>query len=188
MIGRWLVALWLAGGAVATCLADDADLPEFPRENALVADSTMQDSTEVQTETQRSYARRSPGTAVLLSALLPGGGQVYTGGYWKAGLIAPAELTLGVFSIKAHLDATKALKEGREDDYVIHRDRRTTFLWWTGAVIAFSMADAYVSAQLYGFDDQMRFSQSGRGLRPSDPVSRLSLAIGPARAGIEFGL
>jgi len=188
VIGRWLVALWLVSGAVTTGLADEAESSEFPEGSAPVADSTMPDTIRAQTRTPGSSPSRSPGTAVLLSALLPGGGQVYTGSYWKAGLIAPAELTLGYFSVKEHLDATRALDEGREDDYILHRDRRTTLLWWTGAVIAFSMADAYVSAQLYGFDDQMRFSQSSPGLRPSGMLSRLSLAVGPARAGIEFGL
>ncbi len=188
MIGRWLAALWLVGGAVATGLADEAEQPEFPEGAAPVADSAMPDSTPAQIEPQRSRVNKSPGTAVLLSALLPGGGQVYTGGYWKAGLIAPAELALGFFSIREHLDATRALGDGREDDYVLHRDRRTTLLWWTGAVIAFSMADAYVSAQLYGFDDEMRFSQANFGPRPSNTISRLSLVIGPSRAGVEFAL
>jgi hypothetical protein len=108
----------------------------------------------------------STGTAVLLSFLLPGGGQVYTGNWWKAALIAPAELTLGYFSVREHMAATKALNSADTTGYVLHRDRRTALLWWTGAVLAFSMADAYVSAQMYGFDREMR------------------LALGPMRAGI----
>ena len=50
--------------------------------------------------------------------------------------------------------------------YARHRDTRTALLWWTGAVVAFSMADAYVSAQMYGFDREMR------------------LTIGPMSAGV----
>lgn len=106
---------------------------------------------------------KSTGTAVLLSFLLPGGGQVYTGNWLKAALIAPAEVTLGYFSLRY-------LTESDSASYVRHRDTRTAFLWWTGAVIAFSMADAYVSAQMYGFDREMR------------------LTIGPMRAGIAMGL
>lgn len=106
---------------------------------------------------------RSTGTAVLLSFLLPGGGQVYTGNWLKAALIAPAEVTLGYFSLKY-------LTENDSANYARHRDTRTALLWWTGAVVAFSMADAYVSAQMYGFDREMR------------------LTIGPMRAGIAMGL
>jgi len=116
---------------------------------------------------------KSTGTAVLLSFLLPGGGQVYTGNWWKAALIAPAEVTLGYFSVKEHVEASKSLKRYQEQGdpadstrYIGHRDARTALLWWTGAVVAFSMADAYVSAQMYGFDREVR------------------LALGPMRAGI----
>jgi len=106
---------------------------------------------------------KSTGTAVLLSFLVPGGGQVYTGNWWKAALIAPAEVTLGYFSFKYATEKDSA-------SYARHRDTRTAFFWWTGAVVAFSMADAYVSAQMYGFDREIRF------------------AVGPTRAGIEVGL
>ena len=112
---------------------------------------------------------RSPGTAVLLSALLPGGGQVYTGNWWRAAVIAPAEVTLGYFAYKAHMDASAALGRG-DSTYIGLRDRRTALLWWTGAVIVLSMTDAYVSAQMFGFDREM------------------SLALGPGRVGIRMGL
>jgi hypothetical protein len=101
---------------------------------------------------------KSPGTAVLLSLFIPGGGQAYVGQWWKTALIAPAEAALGYCSYRAHLDASAAL--GRQDTaaYVAARDKRATFLWLTGATIAFSMADAYVSAKFYGFDREMQLS------------------------------
>ncbi len=112
---------------------------------------------------------KSPGTAVLLSAVFPGGGQVYTGNWWKACLIAPAEVTLAALTVRDHIDATQALAAGNEAEYVRLRNRRNAFGWWTGAVLAFSMADAYVSAQMYGFDQQMKFT------------------LGPMRVGIVAG-
>jgi len=153
--GRALVGLALLGGFVLA-QTPDALKPELNQ-----ADSMPKADTAV------AYRpAKSTGTAVLLSFLLPGGGQVYTGNWWKAALTVPAEVTLGYFSVKEHLAATKALNSGDTTGYVLHRDRRTAFLWWTGAVVAFSMADAYVSAQMYGFDREMR------------------LALGPMRAGI----
>ena len=91
---------------------------------------------------------KSPGTAVLLSLLIPGGGQAYVGQWWKTALIAPAEAVLGYYSYRAHLDASAAL--GRQDTaaYIAARDKRAMFLWLTGATVAFSMADAYVSAMI----------------------------------------
>jgi hypothetical protein len=136
VISRALVGLALVAGFVLAQTPDTLGPPLVP------AGSTARD-------TGRYRPAKSTGTAVLLSFFLPGGGQVYTGNWWKAALIAPAEITLGYFSAKEH-----------------NSDRRTALIWWTGAVVAFSMADAYVSAQMYGFDREMH------------------LTVGPTRAGI----
>jgi hypothetical protein len=163
---RALVGLAFLAGFV---LAQTPDILK-PRLNQ--PDSTFRSDTTV---TYRPA--KSTGTAVLLSFLLPGGGQVYTANWWKAVLIAPAEVTLGCFSIREHLSASDYLSQfnlrhvqSDSEGYVLHRDRRTALLWWTGAIAAFSMADAYVSAQMYGIDREMR------------------LTIGPMRAGfaVEF--
>ncbi len=138
MTGRALGGLALLTGFV---LAQNSDAL---KPQPATPGSTLRADTVVQYR-----PARSTGNAVLLSLLLPGGGQVYTGNWWKAALIAPGELTLAYLSY-------------REQD----AGRRTALLWWTGAVIAFSMADAYVSAQMYGFDREMR------------------LTVGPLRAGI----
>jgi len=152
---RALVGLALLAG-LASAQTPDTLKPQLkPADNMAQADSFL------------AYRpAKSTGTAVLLSFVLPGGGQVYTGNWWKAALIAPAEVTLGYLSVREHLAATNAWNDGDTTGYVQHRDRRTALLWWTGAVLAFSMADAYVSAQMYGFDREMR------------------LGLGPMRAGI----
>jgi len=163
--GRALVGLALLAGFVL------AQTPDAPKPQLNPPDSTYR------SDTVGPYRpARSTGTAVLLSFLLPGGGQVYTGNWWKAALIAPAEVTLGCFSIKEHMSASDYLSQfhlhhfqSDSENYALHRDRRTALLWWTGAVVAFSMADAYVSAQMYGFDREMR------------------LTFGPMRAGIAMG-
>ncbi len=162
MTSRALVGLALLAGCVF------AQTPDTLKPQPMSVDTTPK------VDTVRSYRpAKSPGTAVLLSLLLPGAGQIYTGNWWEAALIAPAEVTLGFFSVKEHLAASKSLERFQElgnstdsTDYVRHSDTRTALLWWTGAVIAFSMADAYVSAQMYGFDREIRFT------------------VGPIRAGI----
>jgi hypothetical protein len=97
-----------------------------------------------------------PGTAVLLSALIPGAGQFYTGNYLKGTLLGAAELTLGGLTIRAH-------QQG-------NNDLRNTLLWWTGFAWGFSMADAYVSAAMYGFKEEQR----------------LEARMGPATVGIAY--
>jgi len=154
--GRALVGLALLAGFVSAQTPDLLESQSNPADSTARADSVP------------AYRpAKSTGTAVLLSFLLPGGGQVYTGNWWKAALIAPAEVTLGYLSIKEHRSASDYLTQFRlshdqsdSANYVRHRDTRTALLWWTGAVLAFSMADAYVSAQMYGFDREMRFTFS----------------------------
>lgn len=89
-----------------------------------------------------SSRRVNPGTAVLLSALLPGGGQFYAGQPLKGVIIGAAELGLAGLSIHYY-------RRG-------NADIGNTFLWWTGFAIGFSMADAYVTASMYGFREEQR--------------------------------
>lgn len=183
MTSRALLGLALLAGFVLAQTPDTLKPSLEPAKGTLKADTV-------------SHYRpaKSPGTAVLLSFLLPGGGQVYTGNWWKAALIAPAEVTLGYFTVREHLAASKSLGLYREHrnstdstDYVQHRDRRTVLFWWTGAVVAFSMADAYVSAQMYGFDREMHLALGPHELRTPDFELRTS-DLGPVlRAGITMG-
>jgi hypothetical protein len=99
---------------------------------------------------------KSPGRAVLFSLIFPGGGQVYTHNYWRAAVIAAAEVGLGGLAYQEHTRMKQAWAALDTTGYYFHRDRRTTFLWWTAGVVVFSMADAYVSAQMFGFDQEMR--------------------------------
>jgi hypothetical protein len=93
-----------------------------------------------------------PGTAVLLSALIPGGGQFYTGNLLKGVLLGVCELSLAGLSLREHLEASRAAPEQR----AAHEDSRNTFLFWTGFVWGYSLADAYVSAHMYGFKEEQR--------------------------------
>uniref|UniRef100_A0A7C4CB96 DUF5683 domain-containing protein n=1 Tax=candidate division WOR-3 bacterium TaxID=2052148 RepID=A0A7C4CB96_UNCW3 len=108
----------------------------------------------------RLLPQKDPGTAVLLSLLIPGGGQAYTANYWKVPFIAAAELGLAGLALREHGFCNRLLQMQPVDTgaYRIHRDRRTAFLWWTAGVTVFSMADAYVSAQLFAFDRQLRLT------------------------------
>ncbi len=117
-----------------------------------------------------SVPTKSPGMAVLLSFVIPGGGQVYTRNYWKAALIAPAEIGFGYLAYQEHIKVREALRVQDSSGYYQHRERRTTFIWWSAAVVVFSMADAYVSAQMFGFDQQLR------------------LDLAPNRLGIQLAL
>jgi hypothetical protein len=161
-----LAGLLLASGAAGQPASDSLR----PRDSLTAAESAAI------APVRAGRPLKSAGSAVLLSLLLPGGGQVYTGEWWKTLLIAPAEVGLGYYTYRTHLDASAALGQGDSARYVSLRDRRTALLWWTGAVIVFSMTDAYVSAQMYGFDREMRFAGQ-----------RLRIGVGLTGVGVRLG-
>ncbi len=151
-------------GRVAILLALGTAAPAQPGPDSTSARPV---AIEAPKDSARHTPAKSAGTAVLLSLLVPGGGQLYTRRWWQAALIAPVEVTLSFLTVREHLRAQEALEAGNQEEYTRFRDRRTTFLWWTGATVVFSMAHAYVSAQMYEFDRQMTFSlwPTGAGVK-----------------------
>lgn len=93
---------------------------------------------------------------MLLSALIPGGGQFYCHSYIKGGLYAAGELGIAGVTVYEDQVMRRAFR-ARQPDTLSLQNRRNSLLWWTGAVWAFTIADAYVSASMYGFREEQRF-------------------------------
>lgn len=98
----------------------------------------VKDSTKA--ETLPIY-EKSPVKAIILSTLFPGGGQIYTENYLKGIIFTSGEGLLLYFTIKE--------KE---------KEKRNNLLWWTAVFHLFNIADAYVSAHLYKFEENKRIS------------------------------
>jgi hypothetical protein len=110
-------------------------------------------------------AKKNPGTATLLSAMLPGAGQMYNTSYWKVPII----LGLGIYFVSYYLDSQRRVEDYRQqyaasllvtpggdptllalrDFYIGERD---TFVWYFFILYFLNIVDAYVDASLYGFD------------------------------------
>ena len=145
------------------------------------AESTQTKDTIIQTVPKKEKSRvqnkfyKSPGKAILLSTLLPGGGQYYTENYLKGALMTTAWGTLGYLAIREHLQARAAIRDSNENSYYQHRDQRNLWLWWTAAVWVFSVADAYVSSHMYKFKAQETLSASkfswGLEIKPELPLT-----------------
>jgi hypothetical protein len=104
--------------------------------------------------------KRSPALAVAFSLALPGGGQLYTANYLKAGAFAGGIGYLGY----RYLDEDRKVRAAvTYEDWDHHYERRRLYQWWGVGVWIFSLADAYVDAHLYKFDDQ---SEPGVALVP----------------------
>jgi len=122
-----------------------------------------------------------PYRAMLYSALLPGGGQIYNHQYLKAGL---------VIGVQGYLIGSAIYHEGKRSDYRDlangvsdnflqqqylarsrdYKEKLNNDIWWIGITAALSMIDAYVDAHLYDFDEeksklQLRFEDSQLQIR-----------------------
>ncbi|MEO0072434.1 MAG: DUF5683 domain-containing protein [candidate division WOR-3 bacterium] len=95
----------------------------------------------------RNY-HRSAELSIALSLMLPGGGQFYCEEYFKGTLFLATEGLLSYYTYKNH----KAYILTAHNEYLM---RRNNFLWWLATVKAISLADAYISAQMYKFNEQM---------------------------------
>ncbi|HRE39787.1 MAG TPA: DUF5683 domain-containing protein [Ignavibacteria bacterium] len=117
---------------------------------------------------------KSPATATILSAVLPGAGQFYNESYWKIGVIAGLGGYFTYEIIRSNNDVSNysnqynntitpenpqgdiRLKNLR-DFYVDQRDR---FYIYAGILYIVQLVDAYVDAELYDFNvtDNIKFS------------------------------
>ena len=92
---------------------------------------------------------KSPVKAVFLSAVFPGGGQIYTRNYWRAAGLGTVEASLAGAAMYEVWRMNKATDQAEIDR---HFEKQRSLWWWTAGVGAFSMVDAYVDAQLRDFD------------------------------------
>jgi hypothetical protein len=139
-------------------------------DRAAFAAPSSQDT--VQTDSTKTLSPagplKSPGTAVLLSAILPGAGQVYTGRYWKVPIILGFSgyfiyevLKLNDSYKSAQGKYVESVANGEngglgsaqlqyERDF--YRDERDRFGFYFLLTYLLNIVDAYVDASLFDFD------------------------------------
>lgn len=144
--------------------------------------AALPDSASGEAATPR--AKKDPWTAVGLSAVLPGAGQVYTENYWKV----PVILGLGGYWVYEWGKNNTKYKEYRDlydqsieefppygnEQYLqlreAYKDQRDAFAWYLGILYLVNIVDAYVGAELYDFD-------VGPELGSGTPGARATLRI-----------
>lgn len=108
---------------------------------------------------------KSPGTAMLLSALLPGAGQAYNASYWKV----PVVMGFGLYFVSEFLTWNRHYKDYRDQysaaliadpnnaAFILARrdvssDNRDGFAWYFLILYVVNLVDAYVDASLFDFN------------------------------------
>jgi len=110
---------------------------------------------------------KNPTKAALLSAFIPGSGQIYNEKYLKASGVAATQGYLIYKTIDSNNNMQKYKK--RRDDineidkkeynhlkYIDYHDKRQSFIFWVGFSVLLSAMDAYVDAHLINFKDQKK--------------------------------
>ncbi len=108
---------------------------------------------------------KNPVHAMLYSAFIPGGGQVYNGKYLKAGVVV---------GIQAYFVGASIYHDGKQDEYAKkansavlasdrlfyekkrdeYGDKQRSDYWWIGITAVLSIADAFVDAHLFDYQEQ----------------------------------
>jgi hypothetical protein len=137
------------------------------------------------------HSTKSPGVALLLSALLPGAGQLYNESYWKI----PILLGFGYYFASQWIDNNDSTKHYRtlyaqsvaeqnensryQQLREFYKDQRDTFSWYIFIYYIVNLVDAYVDASLYDFnvgdDLSIRVAPEFDFRRPD--VGRVSIRI-----------
>jgi hypothetical protein len=121
---------------------------------------------EADTVVSAPPAVKSPGTAVLLSAVLPGAGQAYNESYWKVPVVIGFGVYFGIewaannSQYKSYRDqyAASITPENPSGDQNLfalrefYKDNRDSYTLYLFILYMLNLLDAYVDASLYGFD------------------------------------
>ncbi len=99
---------------------------------------------------------KSPTGAMLRSLIFPGLGQWYNGKKLKAVVVFLGQTGLLANSIYLNQQLVKSHTDYEREFYI---NNRNLSVWWLVGVTLFSMADAYVDAQLSDFDESPDLSQ-----------------------------
>ncbi len=124
----------------------------------LIAREFSPDSIKKNLASPKTLVHKSPRGAVIRAVAFPGWGQWYNGKKFKAVLAFGTEVGFLSASIWHNQRVVKRLGDEYNDDYKneyreFHLNMRNQYIWYLAGAILYAMADAYVDAHLYEFDE-----------------------------------
>ena len=110
-----------------------------------------------ETHPDTSDSIKSPKNAAL-SSIIPGGGQLYNGKKFKAGLILAGEV-LAIVNWHNNSQLYNSYNADNDVDYPLPKyrylEKRNKYVWWIGFIYIYGLIDAIVDAHLHPFEDVM---------------------------------
>lgn len=121
---------------------------------------------------------KSAATAMLLTTLIPGGGQFYTKRWFKGILIGGTQSYIIYKGVRTQFDLNdveKKLKESYSDSLAEEKQnlliQRREIVWWAALIWTIGVLDAYIDAQLYDIESDITINERG------NPELNISLNI-----------
>jgi len=113
---------------------------------------------------------------MLLTTIIPGGGQFYTERYVKGIIVGGAQSYLIYRGVQTQLRLNELEREtilslAEQEEKQNLPGKRREIAWWMALVWTIGILDAYVDAQLYNFESDLTIDQIG------SPKVELSLKI-----------
>ncbi len=109
------------------------------------------------THPDTSDSIKSPKNAAL-SSIIPGGGQLYNGKNFKAGLILAGEI-LAIVNWHNNSQLYSSYDDANNVEYPLPKyrylEKRNKYVWWVGFIYIYGLIDAIVDAHLHPFEDVM---------------------------------
>ena len=110
-----------------------------------------------ETHPDTSDSVKSPKNAAL-SSIIPGGGQLYNGKKFKAGLILAGEV-LAIVNWHNNSQLYSIYDADNDAEYPLpmyrYLEKRNKYVWWIGFIYIYGLIDAIVDAHLHPFEDVM---------------------------------
>ena len=110
-----------------------------------------------ETHPDTSDSIKSPKNAAL-SSIIPGGGQLYNGKKFKAGMILAGEV-LAIVNWYNNSQLYSSYNSDNDVDYPLPKyrylEKRNKSVWWIGFIYIYGLIDAVVDAHLHPFEDVM---------------------------------
>jgi TM2 domain-containing membrane protein YozV len=120
-----------------------------------------------------SDSSKSVTTAIVLSLIIPGSGQIYYGDYWKAPLFFGGAAILGWWAWKNN-ETFKDLDAQGDPNKEIYRNNRDQSLFFLAGVYILAAVDAYVGVHLYNFNVNENLSLY---LEPDESTGNIKIAV-----------